>query len=128
MSNINAESPYVSIVMAVKDTAPYLPDCLDSIIGQTFQDWELIAVNDHSTDDTPEILARYAAIDSRIRVFNSPGQRLIPALQEGFRHVLGTLSAECAGQGHPPNANQRQNFRRFSRHTGQHPHPNFCGR
>ncbi|MFT6410404.1 MAG: glycosyltransferase involved in cell wall biosynthesis, partial [Flavobacteriales bacterium] len=51
----------VSIIMAVKDTAPYLHACLDSIINQTYQDWELIAVNDHSSDESPEILAEYAA-------------------------------------------------------------------
>jgi glycosyltransferase involved in cell wall biosynthesis len=77
--------------MAVKDTEPYLPACLDSIMTQTYVNWELIAVNDHSTDRTPEILANYAKKDTRIRVFNSEGQRLIPALQEGYKHVKGTL-------------------------------------
>ncbi len=77
--------------MAVKDTAPYLPACLDSIIAQTYTDWELIAVNDHSTDRTPEILHEYAIRDARIRVFNSDGHRLIPALQCGYRQIRGTL-------------------------------------
>ena len=84
-------APLVSIIMAVKDTEPYLPACLDSIMTQTYVNWELIAVNDHSTDRTPEILANYAKKDTRIRVFNSEGQRLIPALQEGYKHVKGTL-------------------------------------
>ena len=84
-------SPRVTIIMAVKDTEPYLPACLDSILAQTYTDWELIAVNDHSTDKTPEILAAYADRDSRVRVFNSPGQKLIPALQEAYRHRRGTL-------------------------------------
>ncbi|MCF8237404.1 MAG: glycosyltransferase [Saprospiraceae bacterium] len=84
-------SPLVSVIMAVKDTEPYLPACLDSILDQTFTDWELIAVNDHSTDRTPEILADYAVRDERIRVFQSAGYRLIPALQEGYRHVRGSL-------------------------------------
>ncbi|MEO9966129.1 MAG: glycosyltransferase family 2 protein [Reichenbachiella sp.] len=77
--------------MATKDTEPYLPDCLDSIINQSYQNWELIAVNDHSTDHTPEILSAYAEKDSRVRVFHSIKSKLIPALQEGYRHVRGSL-------------------------------------
>ena len=65
------KEPLVSIIMAVKDTAPYLHDCIDSIINQTYLNWELIAVNDHSTDETPNILADYAKQDARVRVFDS---------------------------------------------------------
>ena len=83
--------PLVSIIMAVKDTAPYLHDCINSIIDQTYQNWELIAVNDHSTDETPEILGAFAKADSRIRVFNSDGHKLIPTLQCGYREVKGDL-------------------------------------
>lgn len=83
--------PLVSIIMAVKDTAPYLHDCINSIIDQTYQNWELIAVNDHSTDKTPEILEAFSIADKRIRIFNSDGQKLIPALQCGYRKVKGTL-------------------------------------
>lgn len=77
--------------MAVKDTAPYLHDCIDSVINQTYQNWELIAVNDHSTDETPLILQEYAEKDSRIKVFNSVGHRLIPTLQEGYAQAKGIL-------------------------------------
>ncbi len=78
--------------MAVKDTEPYLPDCLDSIIAQTYSNWELIAVNDHSSDRTPQILKDYAARDERIRVFDSgDNYRLIPTLQVAFKHCRGTL-------------------------------------
>ena len=79
--------PLVSIIMAVKDTAPYLHDCINSIIVQTYQNWELIAVNDHSTDATPEILDAYAKTDSRIRVFHSDTPKLIPTLQLSLIHI-----------------------------------------
>lgn len=84
-------TPLISIIMAAKDTAPYLPQCLDSILAQTYPNWELIAVNDHSTDSTPEILADYAKKDSRIRVFHSERHLLIPTLKEGYPHIRGTL-------------------------------------
>ena len=88
---MKGNSPLVSIIMAAKDTEPYLPDCLDSILNQTFHDWELIAVNDHSTDRTPQILKSYAEKDRRIKVFNSISHLLIPALQEGYKHAKGAL-------------------------------------
>lgn len=84
-------SPLVSIIMAVKDTEPYLPTCLDSILAQSYINWELIAVNDHSTDNTPQILNSYAEKDSRVKVYHSKRQLLIPALQEAYKHAKGTL-------------------------------------
>lgn len=77
--------------MAVKDTAPYLHDCIDSILNQTYQNWELIAVNDHSSDETPEILDTYAEKDPRVRVFHSDRPRLIPTLQIGHAQCRGEL-------------------------------------
>jgi glycosyltransferase involved in cell wall biosynthesis len=83
--------PFVTVIMAVHNEELYLEECLDSIIGQTYSDWELIAVNDHSSDRTPSILKEYTLRDSRIRVFNSERHKLIPALQEAYRHSRGTL-------------------------------------
>ena len=85
------ELPLISIIMAAKDTAPYLAECLDSIKAQTYTHWELIAVNDHSTDETPEILEKYACEDDRIKVVHSQRHKLIPSLKEGYKHVTGTL-------------------------------------
>lgn len=77
--------------MAVKNTAPYLSACIDSVLQQTYPNWELIAINDHSTDESLQILQRYAAADSRIKVVTSKGQRLIPALQTGIQVATGEL-------------------------------------
>lgn len=85
------DRPLVSIIMAAKDTEPYISECLDSILAQTYPNWELIAVNDHSSDLTPEIIASYAEKDSRIKLVHSSGYRLIPALKEGYRHATGSL-------------------------------------
>ncbi|MEM9389566.1 MAG: glycosyltransferase family 2 protein [Bacteroidota bacterium] len=85
------KEPLVSIIMAVKDTAAFLPTCLDSILAQTYPNWELVAVNDHSRDATPQILETYANRDARIRVFHSKRHKLIPTLKEGYAHVRGTL-------------------------------------
>ncbi len=85
------EQPLVSIVMAAKDTEPYIEACLDSIVNQTYTNWELLVANDHSTDRTPEILRAYAAQDPRIRVFDSNRPRLIPTLQVAYAQARGQL-------------------------------------
>lgn len=83
--------PLISIIMAAKDTEPYLPDCMDSIVSQTYQNWELIAINDHSNDRTPEIFEEYAKRDSRVRVFHSDRPKLIPTLKYGYQFAKGDL-------------------------------------
>ena len=85
------KQPLVSIIMAVKDTAIYLQECLDSICNQTYTNWELIAVNDHSSDGSDTILKTYAAKEPRIRYFDSDQPRLIPTLQVGYVQAQGSL-------------------------------------
>ena len=63
----------VSAVMPSYNTAAYLPSAIDSILNQTFSDWELLIVDDGSTDDTASVLARYT--DPRITVQTLPVNR-----------------------------------------------------
>lgn len=84
-------NPLVSIIMAAKDTAPYLRECLDSVLAQSYSNWELIAVNDHSSDETPAILAEYAAKDARIIYADGEGFKLIPTLQTAYTLASGVL-------------------------------------
>ena len=62
--------PYFSIVIPVYNVAPYLRECLDSALAQTFSDWEAICVDDGSTDGSGEILDEYAAKDGRFKVIH----------------------------------------------------------
>lgn len=67
-------SPRISIAMPVRDAGPWLEECLDSVAAQTERDFELIAVDDGSTDSSAAILAARAAADPRIRVLRTtPG-------------------------------------------------------
>lgn len=59
-----------SVLMPAYNDARYIRDAIDSILGQTFTDFELIIVNDGSTDETPQILASYT--DPRIRILYHP--------------------------------------------------------
>lgn len=78
----------ISIIIPVYNSEIHLPLCLDSVLAQTFEDWEAICINDGSTDGSGGILAEYAARDSRIRVFTQ-GNR-----GQGFARNFG-LSKAC---------------------------------
>jgi len=79
----------ISIVMPVKNAQPYLIECLDSILNQSYTNWELIAINDHSSDDSFTILQSYSESDPRIRTFQNDGQGIIPALQKAYSKTSG---------------------------------------
>ncbi|MTH63268.1 glycosyltransferase family 2 protein [Paracoccus shanxieyensis] len=68
--------PLITIIMATRNGADYLPTQLDSILGQSFPDWQLIVSDDGSTDATRQIVARYADQlgDGRIRLTDGPCQ------------------------------------------------------
>lgn len=80
---------HISILMPVKNTAPYLRECLDSIVSQSYSHWELIAVDDHSEDESTAIVASYAAKHPQIKVFQNEGKGIIPALRTAYQHSKG---------------------------------------
>lgn len=79
----------VSIIVPVYNVENYLPKCLDSLISQTLNDIEIIAVNDGATDSSPEILRRYAEQDSRIVVLDKPNGGLSDARNYGIPYATG---------------------------------------
>ena len=60
--------PFYSIIIPVYNIVSYLRECLDSVLAQTFTDWEAICVDDGSTDNSLDILIKYSIIDRRITV------------------------------------------------------------
>ena len=86
-------NPTVSIVLPFRNAAATLSDALASIAGQTLTDWELLAIDDGSTDDSPNLVASAGASDSRIRLL-SPGQiGLVAALNRGLEASRGEFIA-----------------------------------
>ncbi|MFT6127168.1 MAG: glycosyltransferase involved in cell wall biosynthesis [Flavobacteriaceae bacterium] len=77
--------------MPVKNTEQYLVECLDSICNQSETHWELVAVNDHSTDKSNTILEEYALKDARIKVLQNNGNGIIDALRLAFSESNGTF-------------------------------------
>lgn len=83
----------ISVVLPVFNAAPWLSVALDSLTAQTFSNHEIIAVDDGSTDDTPRILRRHAASDSRIRIVTRPNTGIVGALNDGLAAARGWLIA-----------------------------------
>ena len=85
-----ARAPLISLVLPVYNGERYLRDALDSIFAQSFTDFELIAVDDCSTDATPAILADYAARHPNMQVVTNAQNRKLPAsLNNGFHLARG---------------------------------------
>jgi glycosyltransferase involved in cell wall biosynthesis len=85
-----AETPTVSIVLPVWNGARYLADALQSIVEQTYRDFELIIVNDRSTDESPAIAERFVRADARVQLLHNTSQLKLPgSLNRGFSQARG---------------------------------------
>lgn len=83
-------TPTVSIVLPCYNGADFLAQSIDSVIDQTYADWELILVNDYSKDNSLEIMQGYASRDPRIRIINNEHNLKLPgALNRGFHEAKG---------------------------------------
>lgn len=79
----------VSIVLPVYNGGDLLVKSIDSVLAQSYDQFELLIVDDGSTDQTPEILDSYAEKDSRIRVIHKKNEKLPKTLSRGFKEVRG---------------------------------------
>ena len=80
----------ISIIIPVYNVENYLPTCLDSVLAQTFQDWEAICINDGSSDKCSEILTYYSSKDNRIKMITQKNQGLSMARNNGMKHATGS--------------------------------------
>lgn len=91
------EKPVVSVIIPVYNGETYLKECLDSVIRQSFSHWEMICINDGSTDGSLRILEDFARMDDRIRVLSQDNQGQSAARNAGMRCALGAyiLFLDC---------------------------------
>lgn len=87
----NTALPRISVVMPTLNAARYLREAVDSILAQTFTDFEFLIVDDNSTDETLDILNSYN--DSRIRLIQGPQKGIAAAINCGIREARGTYIA-----------------------------------
>lgn len=81
----------VSVIVPVYNTSKYLPQCLDSIMNQTVSNFEVICVNDGSTDNSLDILQNYAEKDSRIKVYSKENGGISSVRNFGISKMNGNL-------------------------------------
>jgi glycosyltransferase involved in cell wall biosynthesis len=81
--------PFVSVVIPVYNAGKHLIDALGSILDQSYTNWEMICVNDGSSDSSPDTLERFAKYDSRIQVIHQTNSGIVSALNLGCSRAKG---------------------------------------
>ncbi len=83
------EKDKISVILPVYNGASWLSECVDSVCSQTWQNWELLILDDSSTDGTTEIARRMAETEPRIRLFCREKQGVSSARNQGLSEALG---------------------------------------
>jgi glycosyltransferase involved in cell wall biosynthesis len=84
------KAPVISVIVPCYNYANYIGDCLESLIAQTFKDWECIVVDDGSTDDSVAVIHQYCNKDSRIKCFTQINSGPTVARNFGLKNSQGT--------------------------------------
>lgn len=90
---IEMRSEVISVIVPVYNVEQYLPDCLESILRQTYPNLEIIVINDGSTDGSTEIIKRYAEVDCRIKVMEQRNKGQSSARNVGMKAATGAYIA-----------------------------------
>src|ERR1700749_5329745 len=94
-----SKTPPVSVLLPVYNAQPYLDAAVGSILMQSLQDFELIAIDDGSTDGSLQLLQQYAKMDSRLRVLSRPHGGVAEALNDGLEAAGGGFFGRGGGGG-----------------------------
>lgn len=89
VADILADTPQISVIIPVYNVEDYLCECMESVINQSFEDIEIICVNDGSTDNSLEILNEYCKKDTRIKIINQENHGLGYARNVGLQQARG---------------------------------------
>lgn len=82
-------TPKVSVIIPVYNAERYLVECIESILCQTYKDFEVVFVDDGSTDDSLAIITKYVDENSQVKVFSQPNRGVIAARHTGFLNSTG---------------------------------------
>jgi len=85
--------PKVSVIMSVFNGGSFLSGAIESILSQSFSDFEFIIINDGSTDNSLDTIEYYAEIDQRILVVSRENRGIFPSLNEGLKQSTGQYIA-----------------------------------
>ena len=93
MADSPTDAPVVSVVMTVYNTERYVAEAVDSILNQSFRDFEFVIVDDGSSDGSPRLLADRVARDPRVRLVSRPNTGIVRAANEGMGLARGRYIA-----------------------------------
>lgn len=85
--------PLVSVIIPSYNSAIFLPEAIDSVISQDYSNWELIIIDDGSTDETASLVSKYLSKDDRISYFFQTNQKMASARNSGIRLARGKYVA-----------------------------------
>lgn len=88
-------NPKISVIVPVYNAEKYLHRCIDSILNQTFPDFELLLIDDGSKDQSGEICDEYAKKDSRVKVFHKENGGVSSARNVGIDNAVGEYICFC---------------------------------
>lgn len=91
MTRVEPNKPLVSVVVPAYDVETFLSDCLESILSQTYRNWQCIVINDGSSDDSGGISDRFAQRDDRVKVIHQENQGVSAARNAGFESSAGAF-------------------------------------
>ncbi|HAP03774.1 MAG TPA: teichuronic acid biosynthesis glycosyl transferase, partial [Lachnospiraceae bacterium] len=83
----------VSIITPCYNGAKYIGETIESVLAQDYKDWEMLIVNDGSSDNSAEVISSYAEKDPRIRLINQPNGGSANARNNGIRQATGRYIA-----------------------------------
>lgn len=107
-------SPEISIIIPVYNQEKYLGQCLDSILAQTFFNFEVILIDDGSTDDTASICEEYVQRDSRFRLIRKTNGGVSSARNVGIEHALGKYVTFVDSDDRVPNNSLENHINQFA--------------
>lgn len=84
MNTLHKKTPFFSVVMPAYNAAEFIGEAIASVQGQTYLDWELVIVNDGSSDDTPSVIEDRARVDPRVSVIHQPNRGAAAARNAGI--------------------------------------------
>ena len=90
----NTPASKVGVIIPIYNVAPYLKECLDSVINQTYKNLHVVLVNDGSTDGSLEIAKEYVLKDSRFILFDKENGGLSHARNLGIDYFSGNISLQ----------------------------------
>ena len=93
-------NPLISILIPFKNVENYFEECLNSIFNQTYTTWEVIAVNDHSSDASLKIAERFSTLDNRFNILSNKESGIISALRMAYENSKGAFITRMDADDH----------------------------